>query len=193
MARTRYHHGDLRSALLDQALTAVEADGAAALSLRACARTVGVDVAAAYRHFRDRRAVLEAVAGVGFEQLLDGMEGALTSAGDPTDRFRALARAYVDFARQHPRLFELMFGPDGEGARCRDWGGASAFDLVVAALSDLSGDGSEWTAWTAIHGLAHLLVGGLGPDDDAETDALVTQVVEDVLQTQRGRSATAAR
>ena len=42
----RYHHGDLRRALIDAALALIERDGAHALTLRAAARLAGVSQAA---------------------------------------------------------------------------------------------------------------------------------------------------
>ena len=63
-----YHHGDLRAALVDAALSLVKEGGIEALGLRAAARRAGVTHAAPYRHFEDKTDLLAAVAQNGFEQ-----------------------------------------------------------------------------------------------------------------------------
>ena len=63
-----YHHGNLRQALLEAALTILERDGEAGLGLRDLARAVGVSAAAPYRHFDSRAALLEALAVTGFQR-----------------------------------------------------------------------------------------------------------------------------
>src|SRR3989344_594769 len=63
-----YHHGDLRNALIDAGLTALEAQDASELSLRALARELGVSANAVYRHFADKEALLSALAAEGFRR-----------------------------------------------------------------------------------------------------------------------------
>jgi hypothetical protein len=63
-ART-YHHGDLRNALIDAGLAALEVHDASELSLRALARDLGVSANAVYRHFADKNALLAALAAAG--------------------------------------------------------------------------------------------------------------------------------
>ena len=103
-----YHHGDLRAALLAAARRTIEQEGFEALSLRRVAEEVGVSSAAPYRHFKDKRALLAAVAAEGFVAL---QEAYLTVWGleKPADRLAAGARAFVDFAAARPGLFRLMF------------------------------------------------------------------------------------
>ena len=61
-----YHHGNLRAALIEQAWGLVDSDGAEALSLRQLARDIGVSHGASARHFRDKQALLDALAVEGF-------------------------------------------------------------------------------------------------------------------------------
>ncbi|GGT38789.1 TetR family transcriptional regulator [Streptomyces chromofuscus] len=104
-----YHHGDLRAALLAGAERTLRDKGAAALSLRELARETGVSHAAPGRHFKDKQALLDALALTGFER----MTRALQTADDPAlpleDRFTALARAYLGFAIENAALLELMY------------------------------------------------------------------------------------
>ena len=60
--RDRYHHGDLRRALLDEALRTIQDDGVEGLTRRAIGVRLGVSRTALYRHFTDKRALLSAVA-----------------------------------------------------------------------------------------------------------------------------------
>ena len=105
-----YHHGNLRSALLEQAERKVSERGAQALSLRELAREVGVSHGAPRRHFADRRALLDALAEDGFERLGAQLRGAVAAAGTAFDaRLHAMSQAYIGFATRHAALLELMF------------------------------------------------------------------------------------
>jgi AcrR family transcriptional regulator len=171
--RRRYHHGDLRRALLDSALALVEREGAEALTLRAAARRAGVSQAAPYRHFRDKDALLAAVAEEGFRAMTETMRrAAAPHEGDPLGRLRARGIAYVEFATGHPAHFKVMFG---RGAADRSRypslleAAREAFELLVAAIDDCqraglvrAGDPGQLAlcAWSATHGLSALAVDG---------------------------------
>lgn len=107
-----YHHGNLRAALLDQAIEELREKPAEQLSLRAVARALGVSQTAPYRHFSDKEALLVAIATRGYFGLLRDLEAACAGAGDEaSNQLRLLARAYVGFAERQDQLFKLMFGP----------------------------------------------------------------------------------
>ena len=78
--RAAYHHGDLPRAFVAAALELIAREGAEALTLRRVARAVGVNHAAAYRHFDDKEALLAAVAEQGFVTLAERMTAALADA-----------------------------------------------------------------------------------------------------------------
>lgn len=103
-----YHHGDLRSALIDAAVRQVEQGGGEAVSLTALARTLGVSQAAPYRHFTDRDELMAAVATQGYLRLGVALQGAVETAGEMT-RLEAIARAYVGFGAELPGLYRLMY------------------------------------------------------------------------------------
>ncbi|MBV7696880.1 TetR/AcrR family transcriptional regulator [Streptomyces sp. TRM70350] len=110
MPETRpYHHGDLRAALLAGAERTLRAKGAAALSLRELARETGVSHAAPGRHFKDKQALLDALALTGFERLTHTLEAADDPALPIEERLTALARAYLGFAIDNAALVELMY------------------------------------------------------------------------------------
>jgi AcrR family transcriptional regulator len=110
----RYHHGDLRRALVDAALALIVEGELGTFSLREVARRAGVTPAAPYHHFKDKTALLAAVAEEGFVALRGRLEAALAPVppADVHGRFGALARAYLEFARAHPAHYRVMFLPD---------------------------------------------------------------------------------
>ena len=122
MADRPYHHGHLRDTLLAEAERTLREQGAGQLSLRDLARQIGVSHAAPRRHFADRQALLDALAGAGFARLADEVAAAIEDAGpDFRARLRATGAAYVRFATEDTALMELMFTvksahPAGGGA-----------------------------------------------------------------------------
>jgi AcrR family transcriptional regulator len=196
--RDAYHHGDLRNALVATAIRLIESDGPAAFSLREAAREVGVSANAAYRHFDDKSALMSAVAADGFARLARRMRRAMGSAparqaDEPASiaRFKAVGRAYVEFATDHPEIFRVMFGESG--AACRNvtpgeqdqetpWTVlGQSLDALVAdgVLSLARRDGAELKAWSAVHGLASLMLDGMGP---APTQRGRAAALESLLQ-----------
>ncbi|MGW3060087.1 TetR/AcrR family transcriptional regulator [Streptomyces goshikiensis] len=184
-----YHHGNLRAALLERAEAVLTASGAEGLSLRGLARDLGVSHAAPSRHFRDRQALLDALAVSGFTTLnarlrsaaaggIDGADGAdeaAGAAGPVGARLAGLGRAYVDFAVGHTALLDLMFTvkhADDSSAELRELGHESL--LIVARLMEEGqrtgavrpGDPVQLAqvAFSTVHGLATLAVAALLDD-----------------------------
>lgn len=167
----RYHHGDLRQALLEVSTAIVDREGIEALTLREVARRLGVSHAAPSHHFADKTALLAAVATEGFRDLARASREALERAGpDPLEQLKATGVAYVRFAVDHPRRFRLMFGP--ELAECDIGalasGSASAFEVLVGAVTAaLTARGradpdrvrlTTISSWSLVHGLATLTI-----------------------------------
>jgi AcrR family transcriptional regulator len=179
-SREPYHHGDLRNALVESASRLIEASGPGAFSLREAAREVGVSANAAYRHFDDKGALISAVADDGFERLakrmlraIDGAPGRRAEEPPAIARFRAVGRAYVEFAIEHPALFRVMFGEHGAGcasAPAKEADEVTPWTLLGTALDALveaglltpeRREGAELKAWTVVHGFASLAIDGL--------------------------------
>lgn len=109
MSDGRYHHGDLRAALMVQAEETLRESGVDGLSLRELARAVGVSHGAPRRHFDDRSALLDALAVDGWHRLGDALATAAKSDGRPfADILNDVAVAYVRFAIGNPALLDLM-------------------------------------------------------------------------------------
>lgn len=168
----RYHHGDLRRALLDAAAAIVEEKGSAGASLREVARRAGVSHAAPYRHFASKEALLASIAEEGFHQLRE----ALATAADekpPLEALRDAGIAYVAFAVSHPGYFRVMFSPEA-GAPC-DYpslveASEGAFGVLVATIQRCIEAGAvrrepagdlALVAWSCVHGLATLILDGM--------------------------------
>ena len=112
MDEKKYHHGDLKHALIAAGLAILEERGLAALSLRACAARAGVSHAAPKNHFGSLNGLITAIAAEGFRRHATFMRAGLTDAATPQDRLHAAMRGYTRFAAMHPHLFELMFSPN---------------------------------------------------------------------------------
>ncbi len=177
--KPRYHHGNLRNALLDQAVKLVEETGAESFSLREAARHVGVTANAAYRHFADKSALLTAVADVGFTlqercilKALSAVAARPTTAAAAVERLKAAGRAYVEFAVDHPELLRVMFRSGGRASLDESgFRNTAPYALLSKALDDLVGagvlpharrPGAELKAWTVVHGFASLVIQGVG-------------------------------
>ena len=158
----RYHHGDLRRALVEAALELLLEGGTEALGMRERARRVGVSAAAPYRHFRDKQALIQAVAAAGFALFLEAIDKAKADV-PAEEQFGAMAEAYVQFALRYPRLYRLMFSSelgkfeDKELRRAAD----AAYEslAVAAARQDPEAPGeAAISAWAFVHGLSMLLL-----------------------------------
>jgi AcrR family transcriptional regulator len=175
LARSTYHHGDLRDALVSAGLGLARGGGPDAVGVREVTRQVGVSPSAAYRHFEDRQALLDAVSAAAQGLAADRMERELLSTpATARDRLRAVGAGYLAFAREEPGLFRVAFtvphdlseavAPDKAGAS-----GRTPFELLSLALDELveagmlpasRRPGAELHAWSAVHGLGMLVIDG---------------------------------
>lgn len=108
---TRYHHGNLRSALVEASVNMVRQHGIEGLSLRKLAETVGVSRTAPYHHFKDKDALLAAVAEQGFAELSELLSRVVSNTNSPlTERLEKAVMDYLEFAVAYPTQYDLMFG-----------------------------------------------------------------------------------
>jgi AcrR family transcriptional regulator len=113
----QYHHGDLKRVLIKTAVELITEQGTGDLSLRKIAQRAGVSHAAPYRHFKDKNAILVAVAKQGFEMMLSQtLEMIARNSGDDLDRFGICGLSYIDFAVRHPAHYRVMFGTRDENS-----------------------------------------------------------------------------
>ncbi|PTQ12018.1 TetR family transcriptional regulator [Sphingomonas oleivorans] len=179
----RYHHGDLRAALIEEGLKLIEQREADHLGLREVARAVGVSATAVYRHFPDKGALLEALAEAGLARLGRAQRAAAQAAGGGLAGFNAAGRAYVRFALENPGLFRLIFA-NAPGHAPSDWNGKGSNDamqflrenaeqLVAARHGEAAARLFALRSWALVHGLALLLLDGQVQADAAMIDAAI--------------------
>ncbi len=175
-----YHHGDLRSALLAAALSAVETGGASSLSLRSIARAAGVSPMAPYHHFKDRSALVAAVAEAGFRRLYAMKLAALetVAAHDPQAALIAGSTAYVAFILENPELYRLMKSAElADRSAHPDLAEAAALPsaklaelfraLAAAGKLNTSPQTAAAMLWSFTHGLGILVIDGYVPRERA--------------------------
>ena len=169
-----YHHGNLREALLQGAVRVIAEWGPAAFTLREVARRAGVSHNAPYRHFRDKDALLAAVAAQGFRELTRAMREGAERQSTALDKLKQSGLAYVAFAVRRPEHFTVMFDAPVSGSNDPEYLQASkeAFDTLVAYITACQEEGQlpagntqERTlyAWSLVHGIAKLAVAGRFP------------------------------
>lgn len=166
----RYHHGNLRQALIDAAVEMLEQGEN--FSLRGVARRAGVSQTAPYRHFSDRSKLESAVAAQGFRALgeeLTAGEAAPTIPEDLAD----FAVTYVRFAVERPRMFRLMFGSecdDENDERVQAAGilQATLTETLRAVYPEGDVDNLAVGLWSTAHGLAFLHLDGKLPAEPAD-------------------------
>jgi AcrR family transcriptional regulator len=197
LARTAYHHGSLREALLECAEQMLERTGPGEVSLREVARQAGVSHGAPRRHFPDKQALLDALAENGFERLGRDLDTAVQGVdGSFTVQLTAFARAWVNFASRHPALLDMMFAsknrPQADSLRQaadRAFAASSAMIREAQARHDIV-DGDNDQAATAIlatvQGLTALIVSGMLRD--RPPDVLIADTIATLVDGLRPRS-----
>ncbi|USQ82408.1 TetR/AcrR family transcriptional regulator [Streptomyces phaeoluteigriseus] len=167
-----YHHGDLRAALLESAERTLREKGVGSLSLRELARETGVSHAAPGRHFKDKQALLDALALAGYDRMAKAMDTAHDPALPLQPRLTALARAYLTFATENAELLALMYARKHDPEATEQMAAGvdrtvGAFERVIADAQRqgevIEGDPQQLTlfAGAALHGLATMTAGGM--------------------------------
>ncbi len=182
--RRTYRHGDLYRALLDAGIALAREGGPSAIVLREATRRVGVAPNAAYRHFANHQALLEAVRAAALSLLAREIETEVNAARCLQDlrrraraAFRAVGVGYLRFARREPGLFRTAFAARpfdvnefGRGdAAPQGASGMDPFELLGHTLDGMveagllpraQRPGAEFMVWAAVHGMAMLMLDG---------------------------------
>lgn len=170
---SRYHHGDLHAALLLEADRLLLEQGVDGLSLRKLAERAGVSRTAPYHHFKDKNALLCALAARGFAEL-DALIGRQFEGETLRDGMTRFVRDYLHFAVEHPERYELMFGrtlwksgtPSPE-LKAVAYGSFRHYaerlsELVAGRLPNgTSALRVAQASWATVHGLCRLLIDGI--------------------------------
>jgi AcrR family transcriptional regulator len=199
-AQRRYHHGDLRAALLSAAELELAERGIEGLTLRGCARRAGVSHAAPAHHFKDVTALLSEMAAIAFEGLTEITRAAArTTVPGTLDQLVAVACAYVRFAIHHPHHFRLMFRSErlDFGHERLKQASEAAFQVPVDAISAHYGAADAMAdpelarqviaIWAIAHGLSDLLISTRrlrafgGGDFDKALESLVPPIIRQLF------------
>jgi len=197
--RSTYRHGDLRRALLEAAIQLARAGGPDAVTLREATRRAGVVPNAAYRHFGSRQDLLLAVRSAALSAVAISMETELSALPPdlpPADHacasLRAVGIGYLRFARAEPGLFRTAFAtptlqdnsPPAEQAGNT---GLNPFQILSDALDAMVATNvlpmerrpaAEYLAWSAVHGLAMLVLDGpLRTMDQPQMSAIIPRLL----------------
>jgi AcrR family transcriptional regulator len=175
---SRYHHGDLRSALVELSGEELERVGAEGLALRSLAKELGVSQPSFYRHFSSKEALIDELAATGFADLYDML--ALTIDASPRDRLLSLALSYFRFGLAKPQRYRLMFArpasekhrdprlaPMAEASRSALTAAVAEY-LASVGRAEQNADGLALAIWSMCHGLILLISDGHLTSDTAE-------------------------
>lgn len=190
----RYHHGDLREALLRAGEQELIEKGFEGFTLRGVAKRANVSHAAPAHHFRDTQDLLTALAAIGIDRFYRSMtEAQARAAPDPRSQFIASGEGYVAYALANPALFDLMFGSKRPDFKDPDMIKASekAFMILVDAIAAMTGENplqtrdgrlSIMSAWSIVHGLANLVIANRWDWAKADLDADLFGTVRGVVE-----------
>ena len=190
-----YHHGSLQSALIEASIALAREGGPDRVVLREAARLAGVSHSAAYRHFADREALLTEVARHARAELAEEMRRRVNRATDPQKRLQAVGVAYIEFALQQPGLFRTAFTSHpataiderSDAADAESPDAAEPFEVLGQVLDETQAaglldprrrPGAEIAVWSAVHGLACLLLDGPLPATPAAVKFATGQVFD---------------
>lgn len=172
-SNSKYHHGDLRNALLTATLELIEEKGVSAFTIREVAKRAGVSHSAPYRHFKDKDDLLLAVAVEGFGMMVKETRKRYESYPDkPLARFQICGLSYIDFAVSHPAHYKVMFF-SGElmdkYPEALVFSSEDSFRLLHDTICECqekglikAGDANNFAlaAWSIVHGYARLCIDG---------------------------------
>ncbi|MEM7470595.1 MAG: TetR-like C-terminal domain-containing protein [Pseudomonadota bacterium] len=169
--RKKFHHGDLKAALIAAGLEELEEKGLESLSLRSIAARVGVSHTAPKNHFDGLRGLLTAMATVGFEQHAAEMQKGVEDHPPGKSRLDAACNGYVRFALENPELFKLMFSSsfhlaDDQALKQAGWASYGILRNIAHGLDWDKAEApggpwrTEWMLWSLVHGYAMLLIDG---------------------------------
>jgi AcrR family transcriptional regulator len=171
MARKKYHHGDLKNALIEAGIEILAKDGLGALSLREVARQAGGSHTAPYAHYADKQALIAAIATAGYEKLYARLADVVQQYQDsPVQQLVEAGWAYLEFAFDEPDHFKITFS--GVIEKEKDFPAfveisQKSFRLVVEIIEACHQTGvlpagpSDLIAvsvWSLLHGLASLIL-----------------------------------
>ncbi len=190
-----YHHGDLRSSLLEEALKVLRHTSPDALSMRELARRLGVTYGAPHHHFAEKDDLFAAIAQQAFAELIAQVQARVITPGElePAQRLRTGARMYLEFARSERVRYQVMFLPqlrDRKRFATLHATGGQALRLLAVAFEAAGIPSTEAHAravagWSTLHGFASLVNEGFLEERGAALEALAAAVIDTAVGVSR--------
>ena len=195
-SRSKYHHGELRSALVSLAVKEIARAGVEKLSLRSLARQAGVSPTAPFRHFPDKQTLLAGIAIEGFEELARRLTETSESNAGIEERFIELGATYVGFAQDFPVHYQLMFGAvlgDFSASKELQEASAAAYAVLDATLTEIKNNQQldhdvatlGGLVWSTVHGMASLVFNVPTARMPKAADAAPRQAVKSIHEDMR--------
>ncbi|REG82248.1 TetR/AcrR family transcriptional regulator [Marinomonas pollencensis] len=199
--KKNYHHGDLISSLIKAASDILQEEGVEGLSMRKLADKVGVSRTAPYHHFKDKNALLCAIAEAGFKAQEARLASLLSSHEEAEQRFRLYVHQYIEFADTQREVYDLMYGrliwktgtPTNSlkaaskqtFKRWLDWVEQLQADNVLPNNNSALRVGQA--SWASLHGLSRLLIDGIYLDRN-DIQAMIEQMIQTLIKAQPASS-----
>jgi AcrR family transcriptional regulator len=195
-SRSKYHHGELRSALVSLAVKEIARAGVEKLSLRSLARQAGVSPTAPFRHFPDKQTLLAGIAIEGFEELARRLTETSESNAGIEERFIELGATYVGFAQDFPVHYQLMFGAvlgDFSASKELQEASAASYAVLDATLTEIKSNQQldhdvatlGGLVWSTVHGMASLVFNVPTARMPKAADAAPRQAVKSIHEDMR--------
>lgn len=191
-----YHHGNLRAALLKQAVKIIGESGVEGLSLRKAAKDLGVSHAAPTRHFKSKADLLSAIVRDSYQEMTKAILDELASANEENAiiRLNLMARGTIRWAMNNQAKFSVMTNPDvsrfADDELKRVLG--DFVNIVASALTDAQSLGFRKTASAKgllIYGVGAALGAATVVTDDLmrsvlgapDSDAIITEIANQII------------
>ena len=195
-SRSKYHHGELRSALVSLAVKEIARAGVEKLSLRSLARQAGVSPTAPFRHFPDKQTLLAGIAIEGFEELARRLTETSESNAGIEERFIELGATYVGFAQDFPVHYQLMFGAvlgDFSASKELQEASAASYAVLDTTLTEIKNNQQldhdvatlGGLVWSTVHGMASLVFNVPTARMPKAADAAPRQAVKSIHEDMR--------
>lgn len=165
--KPNYHHGDLRYAIIDRALSWIEAKDISSLSLRGIARELEVSHNAPYRHFADKETLLVEIARIGFTELGQWLQQIEDIDCQPKEKIKALGVKYIQYAVSHAAYYRVMYDTSYDRAKHPELEAVfrETFNILTEAIAE--GQAREtikpedtkqlaYVCWSLVHGVSML-------------------------------------
>jgi len=171
---SKYHHGNLKDSLIEEALSMIEKDGISSITLRELTNRVGASRSAVYRHYSSKDDLIKAVIQAGLKKLDEAVHPMLLGDSDILDKLYKMGKAYMNFAMKNPNLYRTIFGNETQKEReescdINDADDAPGFHSLVGLITQaqelalVKKDDAfmqSTVIWSMMHGLSNLLIDG---------------------------------